>query len=133
MANPENIIPPKKGEVRNPKGKPKGTLNRSTLLKKWLAVQMDIKRPDTGDKEKMQLFDAITLAVIQKALKGDINAYKEIMDSIHGKVTDKVDHTTKGESIKPVTYEVKTYEQEQELKRLLNEGNGGIPTEPESP
>jgi hypothetical protein len=100
MANPENIIPPKKGEIRNPKGRGKGTLNRSTLLKKWLAVQMEIKRPDTGEKEKMQLFDAITLAVIQKALKGDINAYKEIMDSIHGKVTDKVDHTTKGESIR---------------------------------
>jgi len=95
MANPQNIIPPKKGEIRNPKGRGKGTLNRSTLLKKWLSVQMDVTRPDTGKKEKMELFDAVTLALIQKALKGDVNAYKEIMDSLHGKMTDKIDHSNK--------------------------------------
>jgi len=101
MPKPENIIPPKKGEVRNPKGKPKGTLNRSTLLKKWLSVQMDVTRPDTGKKEKMELFDAVTLALIQKALKGDVIAYKEIMDSLHGKLTDKIDHSNKDGTLAP--------------------------------
>jgi hypothetical protein len=99
MPNPENIIPPKKGEIRNPKGKPKGTLNRSTLLKKWLAVQTKIKRPDNGSEEQVPLSDAIALGIIRQAMKGDVNAYKEIMDTLYGKLTDKIDHTTGGEKL----------------------------------
>ena len=99
MPNPGNIIPPKKGEIRNPKGKPKGTLNRSTILKKWLTVQTKIKRPDDGSEEQVSLSDAIALGIIRQAMKGDVNAYKEIMDTLFGKMTDKIDHTTKGEKL----------------------------------
>jgi hypothetical protein len=101
MANEQNLKPLKKGDVLNPKGRGKGTLNRSTLLKKWLAVKAEITRPDTGKKEKMELFDAVTLALIDRALKGDVNAYKEIMDSLHGKIADKaeLDNKLSGEII----------------------------------
>jgi hypothetical protein len=34
MANDENLIPPKPGEVRNPNGRPKGSKNRSTIARK---------------------------------------------------------------------------------------------------
>jgi hypothetical protein len=38
MANDENLKPAQKGEVRNPNGRPKGSLNRSTIARKWLEV-----------------------------------------------------------------------------------------------
>ncbi|GAB3284432.1 hypothetical protein GCM10027347_61400 [Larkinella harenae] len=37
MANSQNLKPAKKGEVRNPNGRPKGTLNGATLAKKVIA------------------------------------------------------------------------------------------------
>lgn len=36
MANEQNLIPAKKGEVRNPKGKPKGTKHLSTWIQNML-------------------------------------------------------------------------------------------------
>lgn len=36
MANEQNLIPAKKGEVRNPKGKPKGTKHISTWIQEIL-------------------------------------------------------------------------------------------------
>lgn len=94
MPNPENIIPPKKGEVRNPNGKPKGTKNRSTIARKWLETMQDAKNPITGELEKLTQEDLITLAMINKARKGDVNAYKQLMDSGFGMPTQQIDVTT---------------------------------------
>lgn len=94
MPNPENIIPPKPGEVRNPNGKPKGTKNRSTIARKWLEVMQDTKNPLTGDLEKLSQEDLITLAMIHKARKGDVGAYKQLMDSGFGMPTQQIDVTT---------------------------------------
>ena len=80
MPNPENITPPKKGEVRNPKGKPKGTLNRKTLLRHWLSIEQDAKNPITKQLEKLSQADLMTLAMIKKAREGDVNAYKTLME-----------------------------------------------------
>ena len=38
MAREDNLIPAKKGEVRNPKGRPVGSRNRSTIVKQWLEM-----------------------------------------------------------------------------------------------
>ena len=120
MANEQNLTPLKKGDVLNPKGRGKGTLNRSTLLKKWLSVKMDVTRPDTGKKEKMELFDAVTLALIQKALKGDVIAYKEIMDSLHGKITEKHDHgSSDGSMATKPTIVVQSEKGKIELDKLM--------------
>jgi hypothetical protein len=93
MPNPENIIPPKPGEVRNPNGKPKGTKNRSTIARKWLEVMQDAKNPITGDLEKLSQEDLITLAMIHKARKGDVGAYKQLMDSGFGMPTQQIEQT----------------------------------------
>ena len=74
----------KKGESGNPNGRPKGSLNRSTIVKKWLEVLESAKNPITGDEEKMSQEDIITLALIKKARKGDTQAYKALMDSGYG-------------------------------------------------
>ncbi len=92
MANNENLIPPpQKGEVRNPNGRPKGSLNRSTIAKKWLEVMESVKNPITGENERLSQEDIMTLAVLKKARNGDVNAYKELLNNGYGLPTQKVD------------------------------------------
>lgn len=107
MPNPENIIPPQKGEVRNPNGKPKGTKNRSTIARKWLEVMQDAKNPITGELEKLSQEDLITLAMIHKARKGDVNAYKQLMDSGFGMPTQQIDVNTETPIFNGINLDVK--------------------------
>lgn len=90
--NDENLIPPKHGEPsRNPNGRPLGSRNRSTIVREWLAVQQKVKNPITGTIETLDQSDMIVLALISKARKGDVAAFKELMDSSFGKIKDVVD------------------------------------------
>ena len=84
MANEENLIPYEKGQSGNPKGRPKGSKNRSTIAKKWLSVEQDLKNPLTGEKENMSQEDLMTLALIKKAREGDTQAYQKLLDSAYG-------------------------------------------------
>ena len=94
MANKDYLKPVQPGEIRNPNGKPKGTKNRSTIARKWLEVMQDTKNPITGELEKLSQEDLITLAMIHKARKGDVGAYKQLMDSGFGMPTQQIDVTT---------------------------------------
>jgi hypothetical protein len=96
MPNPQNIIPPKKGEIRNPKGRGKGTRNRSTIVKYWIEAIENTTNPITKKIEDLSQADLMTLAMIKKARKGDVSAYKELMDSAFGKITDKTELTGAG-------------------------------------
>lgn len=93
MANEENLKPAKKGEVRNPNGRPKGALNRSTIARKWLEVNQSLKNPLTGENETMSQEDLMTLALIKKAREGDVSAYKALMDSGYGAPLQQVEQT----------------------------------------
>jgi len=101
MPNPENIEQHKfqPGESGNPSGRPKGSRNRSTLVREWLEVKQKEKNPLTGHVEELEQQDLITLALIKKAKKGDVQAYKELMDSAHGKIEQKTDITSKGQKL----------------------------------
>jgi len=101
MPNPENIEQHKfkPGESGNPNGRPKGARNRSTLVREWLEVKQKEKNPLTGQVEELEQQDLITLALIKKAKKGDVQAYKELMDSAHGKIEQKTDITSKGQKL----------------------------------
>ncbi len=106
MTYSENIIPPVKGEIRNPKGKPVGTKNRKTLLKKWLELNANILTPITGEKVDGTIEDAVYIALIKKALDGDVNAIKEISDTMYGKLKDSMEHS--GEvTVNQITVKVK--------------------------
>ena len=66
-------------------GRKKGVKNRSTILKKWIEVKVKIKEKEVfGTVE-----DEINLALITKALSGDVQAIKEINDTLYGKIPDK--------------------------------------------
>ena len=93
MPNEQNLIPAKKGEIRNPKGRGKGARNRKTIVREWLMVEQEIKNPITGTVETLSQADIMTLSLISKARKGDVAAFRELMDSGFGKNTE-VQETT---------------------------------------
>ena len=84
MLHPENLIPPKKGEIRNPKGRKKGTLNRKTLALRWLKVNEDAVNPITGEDSCLSQADLITLAQILLAKKGDTADQRPVTFSCNG-------------------------------------------------
>lgn len=93
-ARPENI---------NKSGRPVGAKSRSTIVQKWLSVEMEDVNPLTKKKEKLSVEDIITLGQIKEAKEnGTSMAYKVLMDSAYGAVQQKVDLTTQGDTINPV-------------------------------
>jgi hypothetical protein len=103
MPNKENLIPAKKGDVRNPNGKPKGTRNRSTIVREWMEAMERTKNPITGETEELTQADIATLAVLKKARSGDVNAYRELMDSAFGKNPDIIQDETKQRKLVIIT------------------------------
>ena len=87
MGKMDNLKNFEKGKSGNPKGRPKGAKNRSTALKKLLSIKTTFEVPgsDSGDIMKGNIEDRIAAEQIRKALKGDLMAFKEIMDSVYGK------------------------------------------------
>ena len=102
MKGHENIIPPKKGEVRNPKGRGKGHLNVKTRMLKLFKVVVEQQNPLTGNEEKFTVAEMLDMAIVGKALSGDVPAYREIMDRVEGKVTTSIEV----ENINPTTVQL---------------------------
>lgn len=106
---PENLIPAKKGEVRNPNGRTVGTRNRETIVNKWLEAVKEAKNPITGENENLPISDQMVLKLIGKVLiEADVQAFKELMDSAYGKIIDKqkVEHSGEIE-LRSITIKVK--------------------------
>lgn len=87
----------KAGQSGNPNGRPSGTKNRATLLKYWLATEIEFQNPVTKQTEKTSLEDIITLAVIKRAMGGDVKAFREIQDTLYGRITITTDETKRHE------------------------------------
>ena len=103
MPNPENVKPyeMQPGTTLNPKGRPKGSRNRSTIIREVLELVEDIKNPVTGKEIKANQELVMTLAILNKARKGDIQAYKALMDSAYGAPLQQIHHEGENE-FKPV-------------------------------
>lgn len=83
----------KKGQSGNPKGRPRGTRNRATIVKKWLETSERVKNPVTGEMQRLQQQDIMTLALIKEARKGNVKAYTELMNSAYGKALETIEVT----------------------------------------
>ncbi len=81
----------KPGESGNPVGKEPGTLDRATTLKKWAYVAIDLMNPVTKTLERATVEDEVVLSLIREARKGSVPAIKEFMDTLYGKVPDKIE------------------------------------------
>lgn len=88
-----------KGDVLNPKGKPKGVPHSSTRLKRLLELTENLTNPVTHEVEGFSVAEQLDLAQILKARKGDTQAYNAILDRFEGKPQSKTDITTDGEKI----------------------------------
>jgi len=105
---PENI---------NREGRPKGSKSRSTILKKWLEVASKYKHPETKEEIAGTVEDRIALGIISKAMKGDVSAFKEIMDSIYGKHVDMIETKNVDE------FDSKS---DDELKKYIEDGKTNV-------
>lgn len=85
MANEQNLIPAKKGEVRNPNGRPKGVANSKTRLLRLLELVTKVRNPVTGEEEEFSIAEQLDMQIIAKARKGDLKAYEIILDRLEGK------------------------------------------------
>ena len=101
MPNEQNLIPAKKGEIRNPRGRGHAR-GRATIVREWLMVEQKFKNPLTGQEEILSQADIMTLAVINKARKGDVIAFRELMDSGFGKVTEIIQSEIKVDPLRIV-------------------------------
>ena len=109
MANEENLKPFKKGQSGNPKGRPKGSLNRSTIAKKWLQVTKMGQNPITGEQEELSQEDIITIAQIRKAISGDTSAYRALEDSAYGAPIQQIDQLITEQPLFPDVHTDESY------------------------
>jgi hypothetical protein len=65
-----------KGKSGNPKGRPKGSQNLATLLEKIIRQRVSVT--ENGKSREMSKAEAILMQLVNKALKGDINATHEL-------------------------------------------------------
>lgn len=108
MANEHNLIPAKKGEVRNPNGKPKGVQNSKTRLLRLLELVTKVRNPVTGEEEEFSIAEQLDMQIIAKARKGDLKAYEIILDRLEGKPKQSTELEVSG-GLNIVWEEKKTY------------------------
>ena len=79
MSNPHPSNPIKKGETRNPGGRPKNPWTFMGLYKTELEKSLKTK-----DGKTIQAKEAVAQRIVRMAIEGDINAMKEIANRIEG-------------------------------------------------
>jgi len=115
MANEQNLTVPKPGEVRNPGGKPKGTLDMSTIVKRVANASMKKNRQFLNVKDvdrlnrrygKKKVAEALVWVQASKALTGDTQAFNALREAgwgrtvnVGGEATLDVVHVYKPEKL----------------------------------
>lgn len=90
----EDLIPFKKGQSGNPAGRPKGSKNRSTIIREMLDMMVQVK-DDNGDEVWQSNEYRMVQAMVNKAIeKGDVAAFNALYDNLYGKLKDTVDMNT---------------------------------------
>ena len=84
----------KAGVSGNPAGKEVGTLDRKTTIAKWAFIEIDIVNPITKKKERGTPDDEVHLAWLRECRKGNMAAIREYLDTMYGKIIDKMDVNT---------------------------------------
>ena len=83
---PAGAVPFQLGQSGNPAGRPVGSRDRANVLRRWLDTPATVTPTERADPELGTLEDALAVALLRRALTGDPRAYREVMDSVYGKV-----------------------------------------------
>jgi len=81
------------GESGNPDGKPTGTKNRSTIVKKWLEVASKQENFITKQFEELTEEDWQILSLIKQGRRGNIQATKMLFDMLYGPQDKNINHS----------------------------------------
>ena len=81
---PAGATPFQPGQSGNPAGRPLGSRDRSSLLRRWLDTPMTVAPlADDATPELGTVEDAVAVALLRRALTGDSRAFREVMDSVY--------------------------------------------------
>ena len=83
-----NLIPAKKGEVRNPNGRPSNRAELTTILRKTL---QDVPKYFDGKINDKKWCVLVTDALLKQAAKGNMRAVEIIFDRADGKLTQTIE------------------------------------------
>jgi hypothetical protein len=83
-----NLIPPKKGEIRNPNGRPKKGSAIADILNEIGLEKVSSKSPG----ERIEKRVALMRKVYEMALAGDMPAINFVADRTEGKAVDRIIH-----------------------------------------
>ena len=77
-------VPPKehqyqKGQSGNPRGRPRGVRNRNTIVREQMNRKITLTSPD-GNSRRISTKEGIIAKQTNKALQGDLNSAKWIME-----------------------------------------------------
>lgn len=87
----------KKGQSGNPAGKKVGTRDRRTVILDALKIIAEKKDMDPEELETL-----LQASGIKHALKGSFSHWQAITDGLYGRMTDKIDVTSKGRTLAEV-------------------------------
>ena len=96
MAGIDNLVHFEKGQSGNPNGRPKGVPNSKTRLLRLLEIVQVHTNPITGEKEEFSVAERLDMMVLQKAFKGDLRAYQEILDRLEGRAKQSTEIEVSG-------------------------------------
>lgn len=139
MANEQNLTPMQPGQTLNPRGRPKGSLNMSTRVRRILNQNIDWDKVSVNDESLVRLkkrygvmsvMDALIYVQASKAMVGNtqsFNALREAgwgkMVNVEGEVKGEVTHIYKPEKLALAQIESAA---EQLRQRALNAVEGEI-------
>jgi Family of unknown function (DUF5681) len=113
-----NLKPFKKGESGNPAGRPEGSLNRGTTLKKWLYGDASFTNPLTLQKAIGTVEDHVILALLKRATAGNIPAIKEVLDSVYGKNPELLTADVDVNMLSPEEFKKRAAERRKQVESL---------------
>ena len=91
----------RKGHSGNPSGRPKGSLDVKTELRRLLAIKTKIKL--NGAVQTISTARAMCLALIQKAMGGDVRAFSKIVEIVGPEIADELKATA---SVSPADIDI---------------------------
>lgn len=86
----------KKGETRNPNGRPKGAKGTKALVKKVLSEKTTVR--EGGRSRRVTLYNALLLKEVQLAFAGDWRARKTVLELGRWALPEESPHTDKSAS-----------------------------------